>query len=85
MIFFSYRADFEKKEVFIDLSFPQLQVEGDYDVNLMMLNIPIKSTGPVFMNFSKYKINCNISFQNWVYLFYLGKYYLTFSVSALSS
>lgn len=44
----------EKKEFFIDMIFPKLRVEGEYDVNLMMFNIPIKSTGPVYINASEF-------------------------------
>ncbi|CAH1736156.1 unnamed protein product [Aphis gossypii] len=44
------KVDINKNEFFIDLSFPKLEMEGEYDVNLIMFNMPIKSTGPVFIN-----------------------------------
>lgn len=44
------KVDIKKHEFYIDLSFPKLQIEGEYDVNLIMFNMPIKSTGPVFIN-----------------------------------
>ncbi|XP_001951125.1 uncharacterized protein LOC100159613 [Acyrthosiphon pisum] len=44
------KVDVKKNELFIDLSFPKLQIEGEYDVNLIMFNMPIKSTGPVYIN-----------------------------------
>lgn len=44
----------KKQEFFIDLTFPKLEIEGEYDVNLIMFNMPIKSTGPVFINASEY-------------------------------
>lgn len=44
------KVDIKKNEFFIDLSFPKLQIEGEYDVNLIMFNMPIKSTGPVYIN-----------------------------------
>jgi len=47
-------VDTKKNEFFIDLSFPKLQIEGEYDVNLIMFNMPIKSTGPVYINASEY-------------------------------
>lgn len=46
----NFNVDIEKKVFFIDVSFPKLQIEGEYDVNLVMFNIPIKSTGPVYIN-----------------------------------
>lgn len=75
-----FRVDLEKKEFFIDLAFPLLQVEGEYDVNLVMFNLPIKSTGPVFINSSKYKYIYNfiISFSNCVYSFYSVKFQIKF-------
>ncbi|XP_050443075.1 circadian clock-controlled protein daywake-like [Adelges cooleyi] len=44
------KIDMKKKEFFANLTFPFLQIEGEYDVNLMMFNLPIKSTGPVKIN-----------------------------------
>uniref|UniRef100_A0A2S2PN39 Protein takeout n=2 Tax=Schizaphis graminum TaxID=13262 RepID=A0A2S2PN39_SCHGA len=44
------KVDIKKNEFFIDLTFPKLQIEGEYDVNLIMFNMPIKSTGPVYIN-----------------------------------
>lgn len=51
-----FRIDFEKKVFNVDLNFPQLQMEGEYDVNLIIFNLPIKSTGPVFINSSEYNL-----------------------------
>jgi len=47
-------VDIKKQEFFLDLTFPKLETEGEYDVNLIVLNTPIKSTGPVFINASEY-------------------------------
>lgn len=49
-----YSLDIEKKQFSIDVNFPKLEMEGEYDVNLVILNLPIKSTGPVYINVSKY-------------------------------
>lgn len=40
--------------MYIDLKFPQIEVEGEYDLNIWLFNQPIKSRGPVFLNISKY-------------------------------
>lgn len=69
----------DKKEFYIDLMFPLLQVEGEYDVNLVMFNLPIKSTGPVFINSSKYNsTDLKLVFQNIVYSFYSVKFQIQF-------
>lgn len=47
----------DKREFYLNLTFPILQIEGEYDVNIRMFNMPIKTTGPVYINASKYAIN----------------------------
>lgn len=52
-----YSLDLEKHEFFVDFTFPKLQIEGEYDVNLIMFGMPIKSIGPVHVNVSKYNFS----------------------------
>lgn len=60
----------DKKKFYIDLTFPKLRIEGEYDVNLVLFNIPIKSTGPVYINASKCKILQNLTWNISNYLYY---------------
>ncbi|KAL4089581.1 hypothetical protein QTP88_024594 [Uroleucon formosanum] len=55
------KVDIKKQEFFIDLTFPKLEIEGEYDVNLIMFNMPIKSTGPVFINATDSTVKATLS------------------------
>lgn len=48
-----FKADVDKLEIEISLSFPWLQYEGAYDVNMNFMNLPIKGKGPMFGNTSE--------------------------------
>ncbi|VVC36453.1 Haemolymph juvenile hormone binding [Cinara cedri] len=60
-IMHSLKADIEKKQFYIDMSFPKLNIEGEYDVNTQMFNIPIKSTGPVFINATDISVKATLN------------------------
>ncbi|XP_025200394.1 uncharacterized protein LOC112598212 [Melanaphis sacchari] len=55
------KVDIKKNEIFIDLTFPKLEIEGEYDVNLIMFNMPIKSTGPVFINATEIAVKATLN------------------------
>lgn len=67
-----FRIDIGKNELYIDLSFPHLEVNGEYDFNLMMFGKPFKSKGPLFLNLSKFYnskiILKKIAFSYFIYL-----------------
>jgi hypothetical protein len=55
------KTDMDKKKFQIDLTFPKLRIEGEYDVNLVLFNIPIKSTGPVYINATDISVKADLT------------------------
>jgi len=44
------KNNYDKNEFYLDITFPILEMKGEYDVNLIMFGLPIKSIGPVNIN-----------------------------------
>lgn len=57
------KSNFKNKEFYLDLFFPRFEMEGEYDVNLQMFNMPIKSTGPVYINVTNTLVKATLNGQ----------------------
>lgn len=55
-----FKSDVVNNQFYIDMSFPKLQIEGQYDVNLIMFGMPIKSVGPVHVNATDIDVKATI-------------------------